>query len=668
MPPLLDRELEIKLDQLSPNLYRVELRFDDPDNDALGKPVSGKATFDFGALQKAFRNSDYGKLLTSALFAEPEIFAYFVTSKKGKEGSALRLRLFIDANAIELNSLRWELLEDPETGHMLTTSERIKFSRFVLTRDWRPIKLRAKSQLRALIAVSAPNNLSGGMAEVRKEIEIPAALKALSGIETIVLGQNEPVTLKALIAAIRTGVDIVYLVCHGSFPEEDKVARLWLQNEDGGTHKVMGKDLAQSFSDLIQPPRLMVLASCESGGSDGMFAHSALAPMLAENGVPAIIAMQAKISMRTVELAMPVFFSELLKDGQIDRAMAVARGSVRTELDAWVPALYLRLKSGSLWYQPGFGGTAKADDVSWDSVCIAAAKLELVPIIGPDLAEHILGTSTEFAAALAFDPRHRLPVLGRVAALESEGANLRLAVFLGASAFGPEESPQVPFDLGPVRFLGTKLIELRFGIIEATSEREQINEQSPCGRLVRSRDNDRFLQGDRIGESAFGKSIVNGHSGSIGSGRSRKRQSPSLFLQSPSRTPGADATRLASRRFAMPPQFGFAIVGCGMIARYHVRAITEIPTARVAALVSRTPASAQKLIEETGIAACPIFATIEEALKAPSVDAVIITTPSSRSRWKSPGRVASRSSTLATAPRCNSARFSRADSRIPTSH
>ena len=58
----------------------------------------------------------------------------------------------------------------------------------------------------------------------------------------------------------------------------------------------------------------------------------------------------------------------------------------------------------------------------------------------------------------------------------------------------------------------------------------------------------------------------------------------------------------------MPPPLGFAIVGCGMIARFHVRALAEVPGTRVAALVSRTPANAWKLIEETGIPPCPIFA------------------------------------------------------------
>jgi predicted dehydrogenase len=77
----------------------------------------------------------------------------------------------------------------------------------------------------------------------------------------------------------------------------------------------------------------------------------------------------------------------------------------------------------------------------------------------------------------------------------------------------------------------------------------------------------------------------------------------------------------------MPP-FGFAIVGCGMIARFHARAILEISGARVAALVSRTPANGETLIRETGIPTCPTFATVDEAVKAPGVDAVIITTPS----------------------------------------
>jgi predicted dehydrogenase len=65
-----------------------------------------------------------------------------------------------------------------------------------------------------------------------------------------------------------------------------------------------------------------------------------------------------------------------------------------------------------------------------------------------------------------------------------------------------------------------------------------------------------------------------------------------------------------------------------MIARFHARAIAEIPGARVAALVSRNPANGAKLLEEIAIPGCPVVSTLEEALVLPGVDAIIITTPS----------------------------------------
>ena len=78
----------------------------------------------------------------------------------------------------------------------------------------------------------------------------------------------------------------------------------------------------------------------------------------------------------------------------------------------------------------------------------------------------------------------------------------------------------------------------------------------------------------------------------------------------------------------MPEPLGFALVGCGMIARFHVRALAAIPGTRVAALVSRSAANAQALITETGIPACPIHARLEDALAQPDVHVVVVMTPS----------------------------------------
>ena len=76
------------------------------------------------------------------------------------------------------------------------------------------------------------------------------------------------------------------------------------------------------------------------------------------------------------------------------------------------------------------------------------------------------------------------------------------------------------------------------------------------------------------------------------------------------------------------PSLGFAIVGCGMIARFHTRAIAEVPGARLAALITRSRPSGEKLLTETSSMPVPIFTDLAESLKRPDVDVVVITTPS----------------------------------------
>jgi len=71
---------------------------------------------------------------------------------------------------------------------------------------------------------------------------------------------------------------------------------------------------------------------------------------------------------------------------------------------------------------------------------------------------------------------------------------------------------------------------------------------------------------------------------------------------------------------------GFAIVGTGMIAAYHAQAIAQTPGARLIGLVSRTPERASAFAEKYGI---PHMAgTVEEIVRHPEVDAVVVTTPS----------------------------------------
>ena len=210
-----------------------------------------------------------------------------------------------------------------------------------------------------------------------------------------------------LVDGLRGDVDVLYLVCHGGLHPE-KGPLLYLQGEDGTVEVAGGDELARRIGELVERPRLVVLASCESAGSEqastqGLVAAGQLvplAPALAEAGVHAVVAMQGKISMETVRTAMPVFFSELLKDGQIDRALAVARGKVRRQPDSWMPALYLRLKGGKLWYEPGFGD-GDGDFDKWKALVGAVRRGSFTPIVGPGLGERVYGPLRDATRELA---------------------------------------------------------------------------------------------------------------------------------------------------------------------------------------------------------------------------------------------------------------------------
>jgi UDP-N-acetyl-2-amino-2-deoxyglucuronate dehydrogenase len=72
--------------------------------------------------------------------------------------------------------------------------------------------------------------------------------------------------------------------------------------------------------------------------------------------------------------------------------------------------------------------------------------------------------------------------------------------------------------------------------------------------------------------------------------------------------------------------FGFGIVGCGLIARFHARAIQELPNAMLVAAQSRRPESAASLAATAP--GCTPYTDLAEMLRRPDLDIVCICTPS----------------------------------------
>lgn len=412
-------DLEITLNRWNADAYRVELRYSQPDSDvdirlAPGTPALAK----FDPVQLNMLAQDpkaYGTLLGANLFGDANVKTAFAQARANAQSqdASLRLRLFIDSAAPELHSLRWETLRDPQDGSSLVTSERILFTRYLASQDYRRVKIKPQADLRALVFIANPSNLAEySLAAVDAAGELERAKNALGNIALITPDANQPATLNALTEKLREDVDILYLVAHGAVIDGEP--RLYLQGDDGKVKVENGGDLVTRISELQNAPRLVVLASCQSANmsSNDNGALASLGPRLAAAGVSAVIAMQGNITMQTVAQFMPVFFKELQRDGQIDRAMAAARAVVRDNADAWMPVLFLRLKSGRIWYVPGFGGEKKSFE-KWPALVDAINSGRCTPILGAGISEALLGSRREIAARWAEEYRFPLAPFAR---------------------------------------------------------------------------------------------------------------------------------------------------------------------------------------------------------------------------------------------------------------
>jgi hypothetical protein len=447
-------DLEIALRRRDEESYEVDLRFTQPDSDADTRLVEGAptVTLDLTALRQHHLNHEaYGQALAGQLFGHDRVREAFNSARRTAQSQdvPLRVRLFIDPGAVELHSLRWETLRDPDDPEStLLTGEQVHFSRYLSSFDWQPVRPRARSELKGLVVIANPADVTdyqpGGRALAAVDVtgELARAKEGLGDMAVTALASGGEATLEKLVQGLREGYDVLYLACHGALIKGDP--KLWLEDAQGATDVVSGRELVIRLKELALRPRLVVLASCQSAGSgeqarsndDGALA--ALGPRLAQAGIPAVLAMQGNVTMETVDAFMPLFFSELQRDGQIDRAMAVARGAVREQPDWWMPVLFMRLKSGRLWYTPGFTGGRDGTE-KWPALIDSIYEGECTPILGPGLTEPLFGTrrvvahhlAEEYNFPLAAHAREDLPQVGQYITVTQQKPRLLPREFMG---------------------------------------------------------------------------------------------------------------------------------------------------------------------------------------------------------------------------------------------
>ncbi len=407
---LLGSGLEIGIHGSDTGDFAVDLRYRGADG-LDQPPARGRARIDFSALDWA--GPSYGRLLTEQIFRDRCLVDYFkeafISSEKDPGAGPLRVRLFLSAGATRLHGLRWELLGAPwEDGSQpLSIRQRVVFSRYLSSFDWRPVQLRPRETLRALIVVANPADLAEfELAVIDVNGEIARARDQLALISSeVVRGPDTLIRMGTLL--LRDEYDILYIVCHGSL--RDGEARLWLEGPDGGSAITAGGEVIARLAELTRRPRLVVLASCQSAGAgddtsageEG--AMAAIGPRLAEAGLPAVLAMQARISVETVKRFMPAFFERLSDHGYVNLAASEARGLVRDRPDFWVPAVFSRIGNGRIWYQPGFAQGQGDGFDGWNALLQSIRQGKCTPVLGAGLMEGLVGSPREIARRWAED-------------------------------------------------------------------------------------------------------------------------------------------------------------------------------------------------------------------------------------------------------------------------
>ena len=281
----------------------------------------------------------YGEALGQIVFVEALSRALDQARVAAQRASVpLRLRLIVPA---ELHLLRWETLHDPAhpDAPLLTTGGQILFSRYLSSADWTPVQPRPLGGRRALVLLASPSDLADyGLAPFDVAAEQVIVEQSLEPIPTTVLGPGRA-TLGALVEALRSGPDILYLMAHGRV-DADGETWLYLEGADGKTRPVRGSEVAARIAEQAVRPQLVVLGICESTGDGHGEALLTLGPLLARAGVGAVLAMQGRVTLETLRTFLPACLRVLIEDGRVDAAVSHARGLVRDRADFWAPVLY----------------------------------------------------------------------------------------------------------------------------------------------------------------------------------------------------------------------------------------------------------------------------------------------------------------------------------------
>lgn len=293
----------------------------------------------------------FGDLLYDWIFPS-EIKINFERTEAGadKKGAMVRLRLKIDEESIA--HLPLEFIHLHTGNYFLATNPKRVLSRYLEFESPKKQVCSHKPPFHMLAIIADPND-KPRLNPDDWEVLIKSALEQPLGSGKMTLQTVKRATRNEISKALLNHKpDIVQFIGHGSYLNGKGYLDL-VDEETDGTWRCDDESFADVFMGF--DPGLISLATCESARTDDAQGFLGIAPQLVQRGIPAVVAMQYKVKVKTAKTFLTAFYQALASGKPVDWATQDARKQIKiaygsNNREFGTPVLYMRAKDGHVFY------------------------------------------------------------------------------------------------------------------------------------------------------------------------------------------------------------------------------------------------------------------------------------------------------------------------------
>jgi len=233
----------------------------------------------------------------------------------------------------------------------LATDPRFILSRYIPLDYNRPKLSVDENEMRFLVVVSQPKMLEAVLGD-----QVIEAIQSLSDNHRITVDKLvNPTIDQFLLSLDEVNPHVLHFIGHGQYDRNKNEGQIAMVKPDGESAGWLNDFEFTEYIDRTKP-RLVVLQACEGGAIDFTNNFSGVAPQLVRKNIPAVVAMQYKITNLAAIRFSRTFYEKLAQGEPVDAAVQEGRkqitlkgGGAYNNRDFGTPILFMRSFDGIIF-------------------------------------------------------------------------------------------------------------------------------------------------------------------------------------------------------------------------------------------------------------------------------------------------------------------------------